>query len=144
MKVELRSLDPEADYDLFREAHNWRRPSRVSADQVSFDEFIRPDPAKAVLGLFNGDFLAVYLIREWMPQHYDMHFTAKRSAPRDYLVAGGIQITNWLIKNGAVEVSAFIIARNRALKRFLEDCGYKLARSERFEDSPREWLRYVA
>jgi hypothetical protein len=146
MKLELRHLSPERDADLFCEAHNWRaaRSHRVSGGQMPFEDFVAPNSTQVVMGLFNGEFLAAYMVREYAPQHYDMHFTAKRQVPREYLVAGGIQLTNWLIKNGAIEVSAFIVARNRVLQRFLEDCGYKLERSMRFDDSPHEWWRYVA
>lgn len=145
MNVILRTLDPVADLSLFREAHNWRsRPRRASGGQMPFEEFVVPTPTQAVMGLFNGEFLAAYMVREYAPQCYDMHFTAKRQAPREYLVAGGIQLTTWLIQNGAIEVSAFIVARNKALRGFLEDCGYRLERSVRFDNSPHEWLKYVA
>jgi hypothetical protein len=145
-KIELRTLDPATDFNLFREAHNWRtrRSHRASGGQMPFKEFVAPNPAQAVMGLFNGEFLAAYLVREYALQHYDMHFTAKRQVPREYLVAGGIQLTSWLIKNGAIEVSALIVARNKALRMFLEDCGYKLERSTRFDNSPHEWLKFVA
>lgn len=146
MKLELRHLNPERDVELFREAHNWRtkRSLRASGGQMPFKEFIAPNPTQVVMGLFNGEFLAVYMVREYAPQCYDMHFTARRQAPRAYLIAGGIWLTSWLIESGAVEVSALIVARNKALRQFLEDCGYKLKRSMRFQDSSREWLKFVA
>lgn len=145
-KLELRHLNPLSDLDLFREAHNWRikRSQRASGGQMPFEEFIAPNPTQAVMGLFNGEFLAAYMVKEYAPRHYDMHFTAKRQAQRDYLVAGGIQLTRWLIQNGAVEVSALIVARNKALRKFLEDCGYKPECSMRFENSPHDWVKYVA
>lgn len=146
MSLELRHLDAVRDIELFREAYNWRtlRSRRASGEQMPLEEFVADNPTQAVMGLFNGEFLAAYMVREYAPQHYDMHFTAKRQVPREYLVVGGMQLTNWLIKNGAVEVSAYIVARNTALRKFLEDCGYKLERSVRFDDSPHEWLKYVA
>lgn len=146
MNLELRHLNPESDLGLFREAHNWRtlRSQRASSGQMPFEEFVAPNPTQAVMGLFNGEFLAAYMVKEYAPQHFEMHFTAKRQAPRAYLVAGGIQLTSQLVQNGAVEVSAFIMARNTALRKFLEDCGYRLERSMRFENSPHEWLRFIA
>lgn len=111
---------------------------------MPFEDFVAPNPTQSVIGLFNGEFLAAYMVREYAPRYYDMHFTSKRRAPRQYLVAGGIQITNWLIENGAIEVSAIIMARNRALKEFLEDCGYTLERELTFTNSIHTWLRYVA
>jgi len=145
-KLELRHLSPDQDFDLFREAHNWRtmRSKRASGGQMPFEEFVEPNPDRVVMGLFNGEFLAAYMVKEYAPHYYDMHFTAKREAPREYLVAGGVQLTTWLIQNGAVEVSAIIVARNRALKAFLEDCGYTLDKELTFNNSPHTWLRYVA
>ena len=146
MNLELRGLNPDRDLELFREAHGWRtkRVHRASGGQMPFEDFIAPNPTQATIGLFNGEFLAAYLVREYSPQCYEMHFTAKRQAPRNYLVAGGIQLTTWLIQNGAIEVSAIIMARNKALKRFLQDCGYTLEKELTFTDSPHIWLRYVA
>lgn len=143
-QLTLRSLDPVADLPLFREAHAWRKPKRVSAEQISLDQFTKPDPTQAVMGLFNGEFLAAYMVKEYASACYDMHFTSKPEAPREYLVAGGIKITSWLIEHGAIEVSAVIISRNRALKRFLEDCGYTFEKQLTFNNSPHAWLRYVA
>lgn len=136
----LRGLNPNVDASLFREAYDWRKVSRLQHGKLSFEAFCD----STVLGLFNGEFLAVYVIEEPVKGLFSMHFTSKRKTPREYLVAGGIQITNWLIANGALEVSAVIVARNRALRKFLEDCGYTLEKEMRFDDSPHVWLRYIA
>lgn len=141
MSLELRGLDPSSELELFREAFNWRskRP-----DHLSFEQWLDVGPHQAMMGLFNGTFLALYMVKEFDSGRYDMHFTSKRGAPREYLIAGGIQITNWLVSNGALEVSAIIMKRNGPLRRFLEDCGYSLDREMTFTDSPYRWLRYVA
>lgn len=141
--LEMRKLDPEIDLELFHTAYNWRpeRKKHVGANQMPFDDFLN---SWAVLGLFNGEFVAAYVVKEYQKGFFDLHFTSKRKTPRDYLVAGGIQITNWLIENGAWEVSALIISRNHALRKFLEDCGYKPKGILTFTGSPQEWVKYVA
>lgn len=141
----MRGLDPAKDSELFREAYNWRVSQRLKhlrPGRMSFEEFVGNDVT--VMGLFNGDFLAAYVVKEYQPGCFDMHFTSKRKAPREYLVAGGIQITDWLIEHGAREVSALIVSRNRPLASFLTDCGYSVAETLTFEDSPHSWLKYVA
>lgn len=143
MKLEMRGLDPVADYELFREAYDWRKVSRLQHGRLSFETFTNPSEV-TTMGLFNGEFLAVYVIEENQRGHFGMHFTSKRGTPREYLVAGGIQITNWLIENGAMEVSALITKRNRALRQFLEDCGYSLEKEMTFDDSSYTWLRFIA
>lgn len=138
----LRYLDPKAEPELFQEAYSWRsKRGNAQAGQMPYRDFLN---SWATMGLFNGEFIGVYVIQEYQQGHFDMHFTAKRKTPREYLVAGGIQITNWLMENGAREVSAVIIARNRALKEFLEDCGYEVSQPMKFKDSPHLWLKYVA
>lgn len=143
MTLEMRVLDPHAELDLFQTAYNWRpeRKKHVGANQMPFEDFVG---SWAVLGLFNSEFIAVYVVREYQSGYFDLHFTSKRKTPREYLVAGGIQITNWLMENGAREVSAVIVSRNRPLASFLEDCGYAVAETLTFDNSPHPWLKYVA
>lgn len=141
-ELTLRYLDPKTEPELFQEAYNWRsKRGKAEAGQMPYRDFL---DSWAVMGLFNGEFIGVYVIKEFQPGCFDMHFNSKRQTPRNYLVAGGIQITNWLVGNGAREVSAVIIARNRALREFLEDCGYAAVQKMRFVDSPHLWLKYVA
>lgn len=136
----LRGLDPANDVSLFREAYSWRKVSRLQHGKLSFEAFC----GSTAMGLFNGEFLAVYVIEESPKGVFQMHFTSKPRSPREYLVAGGIKVTSWLVENGALEVSAMITARNRALRKFLEDCGYTLDRVMQFDDSPHEWWKYIA
>lgn len=140
MSLILRGLDPNADLPLFHEAYEWRKVSRLQHGRLSFEQFCD----LTALGLFNSEFLAVYVIEEPQPAYFSMHFSSKHGTPREYLVAGGIKATSWLIENGAQEVSAVITARNRALQKFLEDCGYKLEKEMKFQDSPHGWLKYIA
>lgn len=145
MKLELRGLRPDEDIELFHEAYNWRisqKLKRLRPGRMSFEEFASEDVT--VMGLFNGEFLAAYVIKEYQKGCFDMHFTSKRNTPREYLIAGGIQITGWLIEHGAREVSALIVSRNLPLSRFLEDCGYQVEQTLTFDDSPHQWLKYVA
>lgn len=145
MTLEMRGLDPAKDSELFHEAYNWRVSQKLKhlrPGRMSFEEFASDDVT--VMGLFNGEFLAAYVVKEYQPGCFDMHFTSKRKAPREYLVAGGIRITDLLIERGAREVSALIVSRNRPLASFLEDCGYSVVETLTFEDSPHPWLKYVA
>lgn len=144
MRLELRGLNPDGDIDLFREAYAWR--DKKNKRRMGFEEFARTDAQQARVGLFNGEFIALYGVTEYAPAHYDMHFTSKRGAPRQYLVAGGIRITNWLIENGACEVSALIMARNRPLREFLEACGYSFVSETVFEEQDKmvRYLKYAA
>lgn len=136
--LELRALDPETDLDLFRESYGWRpeRKKHLQPDRLPFADFSKSDPHQIVMGLFNGEFLAAYLINETAPSYYDLHFTSKKGTPRDYLVAGGIWITDWLIEAGAQEVSAIIVSRNRPLREFLLDCGFEFAECLTFPNLP--------
>lgn len=144
MSLEMRGLDPVADRGLYNEAFNWRARNRPG--HLPFEKWLEVGPEQAMLGLFNGEFIALYMVVQFAPALFDMHFTSKRGVPREYLVAGGIQITNWLIENGALEVSALIRARNKPLRRFLEDCGYSLVSRPTFSDTLRlvQWLKYAA
>lgn len=145
MNLELCGLDPVVDAALFREAFDWRAKQKLNhlrPKQMPFEVFAGDD--RLVMGLFNGQFLAAYVAKEYAPGFWDMHFTSKRNTPREYLVAGGVGITSHLIEKGAQEVSALIVARNRPLREFLGSCGYALDRVMRFSDSPYQWLRYVA
>lgn len=145
MSLELRGLHPVNDLELFHEAYNWRVSQKLKhlrPGRMPFKEFASNEVT--VMGLFNGEFLAAYVVKEYQPGCFDMHFTSKRKAPREYLVAGGIYLTNWLLEHGAQEVSALIVSRNRPLSRFLEDCGYSVSQIMTFDDSPYQWLKYVA
>lgn len=143
-ELRLRGLHPVADIDLFHEAYDWRAKNRPG--HLPFERWLEVGPEQSMLGLFNGEFIALYMVKQFAPGFYDLHFTSKRGVPRDYLVAGGIQITNWLLANGAIEVSALISARNRPLQRFLESCGYSLVGRPTFNDTlgAAQWLKYAA
>lgn len=141
--LELRRLNPVHDLLLFREAYDWRARHKPEG-RMTFEQFTTQEPGQAVLGLFNGEFIGVYVVQEYAPNSFDMHFSSKRHSPREYLVAGGIKLTNLLIESGAIEVSAIIMARNHVLKSFLEDCKYTLEREMTFPESRHTWLRYVA
>lgn len=124
--LELRALDPVADAELFKLAWSWRTPKRhVSAPQMSYSAFADNDPTQVVLGLFNGELLAIYLIREWEQGKFETHFTSRKSTPRGHVLAGARRILDWLIENGAEEVSALVRPENKPLCRFVEEVGFK-------------------
>lgn len=145
MTLEIRALNPDLDLELCREAYGWRtrRKKHIQPDRLPFEEFSKADPHQVVMGLFNGEFLAAYLINEFSPGRFDLHFTSKKGAARDHLVAGGIWVTDWLIENGATEVSAIIVHRNRPLREFLLDCGFGFTECLTFPNLPL-CLKYTA
>lgn len=124
--LQLRALDPATDSELFQLAWGWRIPKRhLSAQQMSYSAFADSDPTQVVLGLFNGELQAVYLVREWQPAYFETHFTSSKTAPRENVLAGAQRILKWLMDNGAQEVSAFVRPRNTPLCRFVEAIGFK-------------------
>lgn len=119
--IELRVLEPAADLDLFREAHNWRRSKRhIGANEASFEDLIDPDPRQITIGVFNGQYCAMFLLYEDAPGYFNAHFTSKRGTPKESLIQAGEQIRDAFMENGAVELCAWITARNRALRTYLE------------------------
>ena len=123
----MRPLNPETEQDLFRLSYSWRTKQKrhTQGARMAFEEFSAIDPTQIVMGLFNGDLQAVYLIKEWAPAHYETHFTSSRNAPRESVVAGAKRILLWLMENGAEEVSAFVRPRNKPVCRFVEEVGFK-------------------
>ena len=99
----LRPLDPIDDLELYREAYDWRpKPKRhTSAPQLPFESFTEINPTHLTIGLFNGELLAVYFLREWEPTKYEAHFTSRRGAPRETLLLGAKAILNLMLDNGA-------------------------------------------
>lgn len=132
--IELRILDPQRDLDLFRESYGWRpKPKRhIQPDRGSFKDFIDTDPRQIVVGVFNGSFIAAFLLYEWQPAHYEAHFTSKRGTPRESLIEGGKMIRDAFLQNGAQELCAWVTERNIALKGYLEALGFELIESKRF------------
>jgi hypothetical protein len=121
----LRPLDPIDDLELYREAYDWRQtPKRhTSAPQLPFESFIDNDPTHLTIGLFNGELLAVYFLREWEPTKYEAHFTSKKNVPRETLLLGAKAILNLMLDNGATEVDALILPTNKPLRQFVTDLG---------------------
>ena len=123
----LRPLDPEEDIELFRVAYNWRStPKRhTQPTRMPFETFSANNPTQLVIGLFNGELQAVYAIVEWEPRRFEVHFTSAKSAPKEPVRLGAQQVLNFMLENGAKEVVAFVVSRNRPLRRFVESIGFR-------------------
>jgi hypothetical protein len=124
-EIELKILNPTTDLSLYHEAYGWRERKRhIGADEAPFDAIIADDPRQIVIGVFNGQFCAMFLLYEDSPGYFNCHFTSKRGTARDALVAAGAAIRDAFLNNGAVELCAWITAKNRALAGYLESLGF--------------------
>ncbi len=124
----LRPIDPVTEQELFKTAYSWRSKTRkrhIQPDRLAFDDFASTDPTQIVMGLFNGELQAVYMFREWSPNYLEGHFTSSRNAPRKNVLVGARHVLEWLLANGAEEVSAFVRPRNTPIRRFVEEIGFK-------------------
>jgi len=123
--IELRILDPAKDTELFREAHKWRRRKRhVGANESTLEDLLSDDPHQITIGVFNGEYFAMFLLYEDSPGEFSAHFTSKRGTSRETLVEAGLKIRDAFMENGAVELNAWVTKRNLALKRYLESLGF--------------------
>ncbi len=124
--LELKLLDPLTDVDLFREAYQWRlRPKRhIQPDRMPFETFSGTDSTHIVVGAFNGEFLAVFFFHEFEPGCFESHFTSKRGVSRDTLLMAARQTVTYFLENGARELTAWIVERNRPLRTFVEHLGF--------------------
>src|SRR6185369_8959427 len=123
LKLEL--LNPETDLALFQEAYSWRSPKKhAQPDRAPFESFISPSPRQIVAGLFNGQFLAAYVLYEFDPKCYEAHFTSRRNVPRETLLAGARMVIDAFFQNGAEQIIGWVVVRNRAMGKFLEDLGF--------------------
>lgn len=124
--LELRLLDPAQDIALFREAYNWRlRPKKhIQPDRMPFEVFSAPNPSHIAVGVFNGEFLAVFFFHEFQPGCFESHFTSKRGVSRDTLLTAARQTMNCFLDNGARELTAWIVERNAPLRTFVEALGF--------------------
>lgn len=122
----LRLLNPESDLELFRESYGWRTAPKahVQPDRMSFETFAANDPTQIAIGLFNGQFLAVYFLHETEPSKFQAHFTSKRGVPREVLLDGAKEVISQFLDNGATELEAWVTERNKPLRSFLEDLGF--------------------
>lgn len=141
--IELRILDPVTDIKFFREAYNWRtRPKKhIQPDRASFQTFTSTDPRQIVIGVFNGQFCAAFLLYEYEPGRFEAHFTSRRGTAKETLVEGGVMIRDAFLKNGAVELCAWITERNKGLRTYLEALGFQ--EDSQKEIDGRRFVRYI-
>ena len=138
--IELKLLDPQTDLELFKEAWRWRAHKRhVGAREAVFEDVIDPDPRQTVIGVFNGQFCAMYLLYEDSPGVFNAHFSSKRGTSKELLIEAGLQIREAFMQNGAIELCAWVTVRNKALKSYLEALGFvPTERKSLAENKPEE------
>lgn len=126
--MSLRLLDPVKDLELFREAYSWRsRPKKhAQPDRLPFEDFAAENPFHIVIGVFDEDeFVAAFLLWEYEAGQYEAHFTSRRHVDRTTLITAGHEIIRLFFENGARVITAWIIDRNSALRRFVADLGFE-------------------
>ena len=131
----LQLLQPASDQELFREAYSWRskRKKHTDAERMSFEEFASDNPHHVVIGVFEGERLAaVFLLWEYEPGFYDAHFTSRRHVSRETLTQAGREIARLVLGSGAKGITAWIVERNTALRRYIEDLGFEKIQNKTF------------
>jgi len=99
---------------------------------MPFETFTDTDPTHLTIGLFNGELLAVYFLREWEPARYEAHFTSRKGVPRETLLWGARQVMNLVLSNGGAEICALVLAENRPLRQFVTELGLQRVGMMRF------------
>lgn len=131
--LELRLLDPQTDIDLYREAYDWRRSkTHVQPDRMPFETFAANDPNQIAIGLFNGQFLALYFLHETEPKKFQCHFTSRRNVSKEVLLTGAKEVVRNFLENGATELEAWVTVRNKPLKSFLVALGFQASETKMF------------
>jgi hypothetical protein len=117
----MRSLNPQTEQELFRQAYEWRQSPR--RHRISFEDFAADSPSQITLGLFNGELQAVYFFHQTGPTEFQAHFTSRRGADRSLVLAGAITLVKWFQENN-LEMVVYIDKRNKPLCRFAEEAGF--------------------
>ncbi len=122
----VRALNPATEHHLFHVAYHWQPKHRrhTQPDRMTFEQFSATDSTQLVLGVFaDGELVAVYLAIDVGKATVELHYTCQRGTPREWLVACGSTVVNWLLQNGWREVGVWLIPRNRAYVAMAQDCG---------------------
>lgn len=162
--MELRALDPDTDQHLFREAYDWifeapkwlRQAENIVAGINgcdSWEGYLKAaySPQECNVGLFSdfsGIMQALFTIQSEGDGCFQVHVNARPHAETSMLVAAAIQLKEWLFQAGAKEVFGYVAERNRPLKKFAEQVGFKFSGVSIFKgsmrDRPIRWMRYTA
>src|SRR5712675_695648 len=120
--LQLRLLDPAADRALFEQAYNWReRPKRhTQPTRMPLEVFAASDPLQIAIGLFNSELIAVYFLHEVAPTVFEAHFTSRKGTGTRGTLNGAREVITQFLANGATEIVAWIVPRNRPLRQFVE------------------------
>jgi hypothetical protein len=121
---QLRLLDPVTDIDLYRDAFEWRKPKKhLSPPRIDWEDFTADSPTNLTIGLFNGQLQSLYFLQEYSPRHFEAHFTSRKQASRETVLAGGKQVLDLILANGGEQVDALVLTVNKPLRRFVTQLG---------------------
>lgn len=102
---------------------------------MPFESFAADDPNQIVLGLFSDELLAVYLLVQVQPNIFDCHFTSRKDAPKEAVLAAGRQIVGFCAENG-LELVALVPKRSKPLQAWVEGVGFELGRETDYSGVP--------
>lgn len=124
--MHLRLLDPVADLPLYHLSYNWRprRKRHLQPTRMSFGDYT--DPHNIVIGLFDSDLCATFVLHETEAGIFECHFTSDVVVSRATLLHAAHHIVSLFLENGAVCLIAWVIERNRPMRRFVEELGFVL------------------
>jgi hypothetical protein len=89
---------------------------------MPFERFAADDPSQIVMGLFNGELIAVFMFHELEPGCYQAHFSTQRKADRIAVLSAAAKLVEWFKEND-LQMVAFVTVRNKPLQRFIENAG---------------------
>ena len=156
--MRLQLLDPKTDLELYRLSYSWRQPKKhIQPDRMPFEVFAEDSPLHITFGLFDDELLAVYFLHEVDFGVFEAHFTSRRNVSRIPLLKAAQEIIRMMLENGARQINAWILERNVALCRFVEDLGMVYQESQIYpcasesncpkipdgHPAPRVFLKYV-
>lgn len=158
---ELRTLDPMTDEKDFQTAYDWifEKPDwfqyldgvmAVVGNVYSFHNYLSQakEPTEYNVGLFDGKMTALFTIQDRKDGSFQVHINAPRGVDQQALIAGALQLRDWLFANGAREVYGYLASINRPMKRFAEEagfhyCGVRIYKGTLNGRTPIAWLRYT-
>lgn len=132
-QLSIRRLDPDADWELYREAYEWRDQKRAASDlptefYIPFDVLTNPQPNEVLMGMFNGKLQAAFLLQDRGRNVVEAHFTTMPGIKQEDLVAGTLTIKNKLFEYGTREIYGWLREKHARLRhpvrRFAETVGF--------------------
>lgn len=120
----IRRLDPDKDVDLYRQAWGWREQYPRSLREATkvhsvetFEEFLELSRgARADIGVFEEEFLAVISVQWHSEGIFEIHFSSKRGTRVEQLIEPCLNIQKTIFENlNAKLIFAFTPEWNRSV-----------------------------